>query len=288
MPFPFTPKRHFPPFGYLGLLLILVFWAINWGLDGLRTHWAFFPLWLGYILTVEALVVWRQGRAMITERPGAFAALFLFSAPTWWLFELINARTQYWIYTPIATFSDLEYYLYCTLNFTVVIPAVFSTAELVGTWPKIQRIGRGPVIGKTRWSRGLLFGLGWLMLAVALLWPAYGPALLWVSLFFILDPINFRLGWPSLIRRTARGDWKLVLILWLGCLICGFFWEMWNIYSSPKWVYEVPYVDFWYVFEMPLLGYLGYLPFALELYALYVLLSELVGRGSVLPEQFWK
>jgi len=36
--------------------LVAVFWILNWSLSGLRTHWGFFPLWLGYALTVDALV----------------------------------------------------------------------------------------------------------------------------------------------------------------------------------------------------------------------------------------
>jgi hypothetical protein len=54
----------------------------------------------------------------------------------------------------------------------------------------------------------------------------------------------------------------------LGAVICGFFWEMWNYYSYPKWIYHTPGAQFLHVFEMPLLGYGGYVPFALELYAL--------------------
>jgi hypothetical protein len=43
---------------------------------------------------------------------------------------------------------------------------------------------------------------------------------------------------------------------------------MWNYWSFPKWIYHIPGVGFWKVFEMPLFGYGGYVPFALELYAL--------------------
>jgi hypothetical protein len=43
---------------------------------------------------------------------------------------------------------------------------------------------------------------------------------------------------------------------------------MWNFLSYPKWTYHTPGTEFFRVFEMPLLGYLGYLPFAWELYAL--------------------
>jgi hypothetical protein len=56
---------------------------------------------------------------------------------------------------------------------------------------------------------------------------------------------------------------------------------MWNFYSYPKWVYRVPFVNFWHIFEMPLLGYLGYLPFALELFALYHLVIGLLKRDDL-------
>ena len=60
----------------------------------------------------------------------------------------------------------------------------------------------------------------------------------------------------------------------LGCLLCGFFWEMWNFYGYPKWIYNTPGVDFLYVFEMPLPGYLGYIPFSFELFAFYHLMTR--------------
>jgi hypothetical protein len=44
---------------------------------------------------------------------------------------------------------------------------------------------------------------------------------------------------------------------------------MWNYFSYPKWVYDTPMVNFLHVFEMPLLGYIGYIPFSLELFAIY-------------------
>ena len=47
--------------------------------------------------------------------------------------------------------------------------------------------------------------------------------------------------------------------------------------SYPKWIYHVPWASEPKLFEMPLLGYLGYLPFALELY----LLKQLVLPSAV-------
>jgi hypothetical protein len=71
-----------------------------------------------------------------------------------------------------------------------------------------------------------------------------------------------------------------VIALSVGCLICGLFWEMWNFYSWPKWVYRIPYADVFHLFEMPLAGYLGYIPFSLELFALYHLVTGLFRRDK--------
>jgi len=54
----------------------------------------------------------------------------------------------------------------------------------------------------------------------------------------------------------------------VGAVICGFFWEMWNYFSYPKWIYHTPGANFLHIFQMPLLGYGGYVPFAWELFAL--------------------
>jgi hypothetical protein len=40
---------------------------------------------------------------------------------------------------------------------------------------------------------------------------------------------------------------------------------MWNYFAMPKWYYTVPFFDYPKVFEMPLLGYFGYIPFGWEL-----------------------
>ena len=84
-----TIFSRWPSFGWIGLGLIALFWPLNWLHDGLRTHWGFFPLWLGYILTVEAITCYRRGEGLLTKNPKAFALLFIISAPVWWIFELL-------------------------------------------------------------------------------------------------------------------------------------------------------------------------------------------------------
>ena len=161
------------------------------------------------------------------------------------------------------------------------MPAVFGTAELFSTFGWLKRIKAGPkIVGTPRTLSGF-FLVGCVMLGLMLAWPRYFFPFVWLSVYFILAPVNVWLGNRSLVSSVRFGDWRPVIALWLGGLTCGFFWELWNFYSYPKWVYTVPFVDFWRIFEMPLLGYGGYLPFALELFAMYHLALGVLGRKDL-------
>jgi hypothetical protein len=272
-------RRRLPLYGWLGLALVAVFWPLNWSLDGLRTQWAFFPLWLGYALAVDGLNVARRGTSLLTRSRRGYVALFLISAPAWWIFEAINLRTANWVYLGRERFSDLEYALLASLSFSTVAPAVLGTAELFA--------GLGPV-RRLRWrarlvpdARTLRVGavLGTVLFALMMIWPRYFFPCVWLSLVFVLEPVNARLGNRALLDWTARADWRPVVALSLGALTCGFFWELWNLHAYPKWVYRVPFFDFWHVFEMPLPGYLGYVPFSWELFAMVHLVFGLAGHG---------
>lgn len=265
-------SRMHPAAVWIGLLLVLVFWPLNWLLSGMRTAYLFFPLWLGYVLVVDGLVHRRTGTSLLTRSPAHFVLLFFLSAPCWWLFEIINWRTQNWTYLGSNVFTDLEYWILCSLSFSTVMPAVFETAELALSFRWLQRCAYGPRVSLTP---GLMLGLltlGCGMLLLVMLWPRYCYPFVWTSICLIVEPLNVWLGRRNFIERLRYGDWHEVAALSMGALICGFFWEMWNSLSYPKWVYHTPGAQFLHVFEMPLLGYGGYLPFAWELFCLRNLL----------------
>jgi hypothetical protein len=67
----------------------------------------------------------------------------------------------------------------------------------------------------------------------------------------------------------------------IGTLFTGFWWEFWNFYSMPKWIYTIPYVDFWRIFEMPLLGYGGYPFFGLIAYSYGALVFFFIFRKEI-------
>lgn len=274
-------RKQFPLHGWIGLLFIGIFWTLNWGLSGLRTHLFFFPLWLGYCLVVDGLTAFRKGDSLLIRNWRAYIGLFLVSIVGWWLFEVINLRTQNWSYVGIQFFTQLEFNLYASLNFSTVIPAVFGTAELVGTFDRVKRRIPGPRISNKQKAVFLVLISGIFMFMLLMLWPRYFFPFVWLSVFFILEPVNVWLGHRSLSSYLSIGDWRPVKALFVGVLVCGIFWEMWNFFSYPKWIYHVPYVDFARIFEMPLLGYAGYLPFSLELFALYHLVIGLIDRKDL-------
>jgi hypothetical protein len=270
------PAKRFPLHGWAGLGLLIIFWILNWTLNGVHTQWIFFPLWLGYCLLIDALVMMRSGTSLLTRNWKKYIGLFLASAPVWWLFELANLRLNDWSYQGAEIFSTLQFWVWATINFTTVVPAVFGSAELMRSL--FPRIMRGPKIQPSKATTTIFFLAGWLMLGLMLAWPKLFFPFLWISLYFILEPVNIWQGNRSLVEWTKNGDWQPIVTLWMGVLLTAFFWEMWNYYSYPKWVYHVPWGNWLHIFEMPLPGYFGYLPFAMELFAIFHFLVGLFGR----------
>jgi hypothetical protein len=256
------------PQGRMGLLLLAICWPLNWTLPGTRTAYLFFPLWLGYILTMDALVQARTGTSLWSRSRSDFWKLFLVSAPVWWVFEAINWRTQNWEYLGADRFTRLEYYLLCTLCFSTVMPAIFETAELMRSFRWTNRFASRSRVVPTARLCTALFLSGLAMLALLMIWPRHFYPFVWISLALILEPVNRWLRRGNFLDRLQTGDWAPVVALSVGALICGFFWELWNYWSYPKWIYHTPGAEILRVFEMPLPGYGGYIPFALELYLL--------------------
>ncbi|KPK87066.1 hypothetical protein AMJ80_12745 [bacterium SM23_31] len=64
-------------------------------------------------------------------------------------------------------------------------------------------------------------------------------------------------------------------------LICGLLWEFWNYWAAVKWIYTVPYFPEYKFFEMPVAGYLGFPPFAVECYVIYQLFKVLLEKAGI-------
>ena len=279
-------KRYLLPYrGLLGLILICVAWPFSWAESGTGLQYTFFPLWLGFILAVDGLVLRRTGTSFIVRSPKIMAMMFILAVPYWWMFEAINQVIQNWVYIGSNPETSLFSLIQTSLAFSVVIPAVFEVSELVGSFNFINRFARMPALVLNRQQVAIIGILGVLSLAALLTWPKYLFPITWLSLFFIFDPINYLTGRPSITANVRHGDWRLVVAFALGALICGFFWEMWNYQATISWQYNIGFFDFARIFHMPLLGYGGYLPFGLETYAMFHFVVGLLGwsRDANIP-----
>ncbi|OGH48132.1 MAG: hypothetical protein A3A51_01430 [Candidatus Levybacteria bacterium RIFCSPLOWO2_01_FULL_39_10] len=248
----------------VGISLALISWIFSWTRIPVIHEHPFFPLWLGYILTLNGLSEVLFGDSLLKRMRYGFIFLFLISIPAWWFFEFINHFLQNWHYILGRPVSDLEFNIRASIDFSTVIPAVLSTTFLFK-----EILERAEKRYKTfNINKLFLFFLIFLGIFFFIFMPIYPREtfpLVWIAGFLIIDPINYLLGFPSLIGQVSKGIRINVYSVAVATIFTGFWWEMWNFYSLPKWFYTIPYVGFHKVFEMPILGYLGYPFFGLEI-----------------------
>lgn len=267
--------QRFPWWGWTGLGLAAIGWTLAWS-DLAPPEWrreTFTPLWLGYVVTMNALAHRRTGHSPLTHRTGWLLALFPVSAVFWWLFEYLNQYVGNWYYSGVADSGDWDYFLQGTLPFSTVLPAVVSTRAWLASYPRLDALALPPLRGHAALAWGALL-LGSLALAGIGVWPEALFATLWLAPLLVLAGLQKLVVGESLFEPLARGDWRPVLSPALAALACGLLWELWNWGSAARWHYSVPYVQRFHVFEMPLLGYAGYLPFGVEC----ALAADLIAR----------
>jgi hypothetical protein len=259
-------------YGWLGLGVL----AVDQALLPLQivplAQWFTPAMWTAYVLLADALVLRRSGRSLLHDRPREAAFLATVSIPLWLVFELYNWRLRNWDYFGLPEPPWLAAIGYAWA-FATIWPGLFETAallEAVGRPGGARHRPRPPGAGLLRAS----MAVGAVFLVVPPLLPAavrpWTFGFVWLGFVLLLDPLNYRAGRPSLAGAWARGDRPVVYRWLLAGLVCGLLWEFWNYWAIARWRYVgVPVLPEWRIFEMPVVGYLGFPPFALEAFAMY-------------------
>lgn len=267
-----------------GLLGAAMFVAAVWGLSQDREPWAtgFFSFaWWSYILLADAVIFARQGESLLMTRLPELPKLAGASVTCWLIFEVINFSLGNWHYRGLPQ-SLLWRWLGYLVAFATVFPGIFQTRDLLATFGVLARI-QGPVRESgTAWMPPATI-LGLVMLFLPLWWPRYFFPLPWLAFIFFLEPFCYLGGGTSLWVDWCRGARREIYLLLLAGLICGVFWESWNYWATAKWIYTLPFFQFGKIFEMPVLGYLGFPPFAVECAVLYNFLMMLEKRWLTSP-----
>ncbi|MBA3439900.1 MAG: hypothetical protein H0T92_08540, partial [Pyrinomonadaceae bacterium] len=130
-------------------------------------------------------------------------------------------------------------------------------------------------------AKHLLIAIGTVSALLPLLIiSAWLVPVVWLAFILLFDPLNCLRGWPSITGDLARGDYRRLASLLAGGGVCGVLWEFWNYWAVAKWTYTIPYLGDVKIFEMPVLGYGGFPPFAVECWAIYIFCRSLLDRRS--------
>lgn len=279
-------KTGFAPHGYAGIAIVLGAEALLFGGNQFVGHWFTPIIWTGYILFIDALVFKIKGRSLLMNDRVEFLLIAVISVACWWLFELYNAprfwksgQELWWHYHNLEPNPFLRRAGY-DWAFATIFPAMFETAELF-TIVLFKERSSGLAIKFPRPVLLLTILIGAMAALTPLIFPSeWSAPVVWLSFIFLLDPINAWRGRPSITGDLSRGDWRRLWSLLAGGLVCGFLWEFWNYWALSKWTYTVPYFGNIKIFEMPVLGYLGFPPFAVECWVMYIFLRSLLKPAS--------
>ncbi len=241
--------------------------AILLGIETLKV-WITPLCWTGYILLLDAFLFHKKGESLLRTRPRHFLLTLPLSVGLWLIFEAYNLILKNWEYLNVPLNPWIAYPGY-VWSFATILPALLETNALLEYWGffKECKVRSSSLPKKTlifSFCLGLLFQIYPLLTRSVCDFPP-----VWLGFIFLLEPFTYRFGGDSLLRRFESGDLQRFLTLLASGGIMGFLWEFWNYWAGAKWVYHIPLPTEFKIFEMPLLGFLGFFSFGIEFYVMY-------------------
>jgi len=248
------------------------------GVESLRT-WYFQAAWYSTIALLDGGLALRTGRSPLLRRPRFALSLFFWSAPTWYVFELLNLRMADWYYVFVPASLPLRW-AGVIAAFATVLPALY----LAHRWMASLGLARGwsrPRFTVRRRHYAACVILGAVFLVLSLWRPDAFFPLIWGAATLLLEPFNHaRDPTTSLLGDLSRGSWTRIVRLLAGGAAIGLLWEGFNALAGARWIYTVPGLEHLKLFEMPLPGFLGFPVFALDGFVIYHALAHL---GAAVP-----
>jgi predicted flap endonuclease-1-like 5' DNA nuclease len=252
------------------------------GVEPFATFYYHFA-WISVLLVMDGVIALRgaagaKGEFLLLDRPRHLLSLMAWSAVVWIFYELLNFRLQNWYYINLPTTLSIRW-LSTLVAFASVLPAVFLSFTVMRSFGVAENVRWKPfsIADRLHWLRIA----GVIMMALVLVWPKYFYPLVWGATTLLVEPWVYRRSPKrSLLHDLEHGRPARLLRLLAGGVLIGFLWESLNIAARAKWIYTVPGLEDLKLFEMPLLGFFGFPPFALECFVLW---QALVVAGVALP-----
>jgi len=253
----------------LYLAIFLLFMAYGGRFTGIEPfHNQFFTaLSWTYLLIADLLLYRLAGRSPLLSAPLEFLLLAACSAGLAVIAELLNLRLEAWTYFNQSSELSLRW-TGRLLAWAAVLPSILITADLLALFNFLRSIKTRPFQAGPR-AQPAMLAAGGALLLTALIAPRYFWPLAVPAFFLITEPLNMRLGLPSVLREVAGGLPARAIRLAAAGLIAGLLWNFWNQASGAAWQYNLPG---W--LRSPA-HYLGFPLLALAAYSAYCLASWL-------------
>lgn len=265
----------------LYLAIFLLFMAYGGRYTGIEPfHNQFFTAlsWC-YLLIADFLLYRLAGRSPLVSAPVEFLLLAACSAGLAVIAELLNLRLEAWTY--VNQSSDLSLrWTGRLLAWAAVLPSIFITADLLYLFNFLRGLKTRP-FAVSPGAQLPLQAAGAALLLAALVAPRYYWPLAVPAFFLLTEPLNMRLGLPSVLREVAGGLPVRAVRLAAAGLITGLLWNFWNQASGAAWQYNLP------AWLRSPAHYLGYPLLALAAYSAYCLASWL-RSGQTWEGHAWK
>lgn len=260
-------------------------------------NWSDFPLFWGLVLVIDGWAYKRNGgKSLISEYPEALVGIGVSSAFGWMLFEYLNFFVDDNWYYPFGDIIDREQFLlYAIVISTGLIPLAFVFYGLFNTIPILQnRYTQGPKIIMSENVKTIVLVISLISLFAAGLFPNVLFFSLWLTPALVIGLVLDKVGVWTPLRSIGQGNWRPTLVFGLTYLAAGLCLECENYFSGihlgseviytqapAYWQYSLPYVNRFHLFEMPILGFIGYIPFSLYCWVYWIAFAYMQGIPPV-------
>ncbi len=258
---------------FVGILIFLLAVALLGLGSSFMKVWFYCFAWWSFILFMDGLNFRKNKTSPLAENPWLFHSTAFFSVFIWLIFDLFNLRLENWSYHNLPPNLG-ERWLGYFIAFGSVVPAIKEISFYFESVLKGKKAALFQIKVSTLMLK-IFFLLGLSFVFLPIFWPNLFFPLVWLCFIFLLEPLNYWLKNETLLADLEQRDWSRVWSWVLAGLVAGILWELFNFWAGTHWEYNLPYLNFGRVFQMPVLGYTGFMPFALEIFAFYHLLAGL-------------
>lgn len=263
-------------------------------------HWSDLPLFWGFTLMIDGWVYVRQGgKSLVSQVPQEVVGIGVSSVLGWMLFEYLNLFVDdNWYYPRGNIISRDMFLLYAIVISSGLLPLAFVWYSLFKTFPALRnRFSNGRKLILPTWAKNGLLILSLFGLFGSGLFPDIFFFALWLAPAVVLAVVLNKVQVWTPLDAIGQGNWTPTLLAALTYLAEGFCIEGQNYLSAVHvgqfvvfteapayWQYSLPYVNRYHLFEMPILGFLGYMPFGLYCWLWWIAFATIQG----IPSRFYK